>query len=299
MLVVNGVIMQTLGVLFATMAAFLNSTSGIITRQLIALGYYPMAIAIVKCNIAVLLLSLFLLFKRFRPTYRVSFPYLINSAICSFFGIFTLFYFETKAYALLTAPVVVFILIGSSAITTFLLGTFFQKERKSTKQIIYISTAMIGMTIIVLNQINFEPRGVIFASVSGVGYGLYLVFARYFRIKSDIFTLWLIIGFGVIFLYISSPSEVVILNNLNTSSLISFVLLALLPTLGGFFCTTKALRYSDSSEVQLIELSEPIFSVILSVLILLEGIQLKDFLGAVLILSSIYLYHRESNKQSI
>lgn len=290
--------MEKAGILFATLAAFLNSTSGIIAKQLIASGYYPTSIALVKCDIAFWFLSFFLLFKRFRPNYHINIYYIIHSAICSFFGIFTLFYFETKAYARLTAPIVVFLLIGSSAITTFLLGTFLLKEKKTVKQIIYISAAMVGMATIVLNQFDFEPRSVILASISGLGYGLYLVLAKYFSIKSDIFTLWLIIGFGALFLHISSPSKVVDLNKLTTSSVVSFILLALLPTLGGYFCTTKALECSDSSKVQLIELSEPVFSVILSLLILFEGIQLKDLIGAALILSSIYLYQRENSKQS-
>ncbi len=75
---------------------------------------------------------------------------------------------------------------------------------------------------------------------------------------------WLIPLCALLFigsLYLSIPLFGANLNlNFSLESLILLLALAFLPTIGGFYCTTRALSLAKSNSVQLIELSEPLFA---------------------------------------
>ncbi|HSH25100.1 MAG TPA: DMT family transporter, partial [Massilibacterium sp.] len=70
--------------------------------------------------------------------------------------------------------------------------------------------------------------------------------------------------------------------------------LAIFPTLGGFYCTTKALNYLDAHKVQFLELTEPVFATIFAFLFLQEYIKGIEIIGAFFILVAIYI--SENNK---
>lgn len=65
--------------------------------------------------------------------------------------------------------------------------------------------------------------------------------------------------------------------------------LALLPTLLGFYCTTKALHYMSASKVQVTELSEPIFATVLAWLFLQEIPTSSFAVGTIFILIGLLL----------
>ena len=93
--------------------------------------------------------------------------------------------------------------------------------------------------------------------------------------------------FGTLYLFVPFALEgLVFIADVNTAILLIF--LALLPTIGGFLCTTKALTLLKSKSVQLIEVSEPIFSLVLSFMFLNQRITFWQIIGGFLLIVSIY-----------
>ncbi|MDJ7173900.1 DMT family transporter [Salmonella enterica] len=103
---------------------------------------------------------------------------------------------------------------------------------------------------------------------------------------SQMFTLLL---FGSFYLFV--PYEQTRdLTSVSTLSIILLIALAVLPTIGGFWCTTKALTLTSSQSVQLVELSEPVFAILFSAVFLGQQATLIQYIGGLLIFSVIIFY---------
>ncbi|EED4923270.1 EamA family transporter, partial [Salmonella enterica subsp. arizonae] len=78
--------------------------------------------------------------------------------------------------------------------------------------------------------------------------------------------------------------------NITILSISILIGLAILPTIGGFWCTTKALTLTSSQSVQLIELSEPVFAIFFSALFLGQIASTIQYTGGGLIFLAIIFY---------
>ena len=107
-----------LGVIYASLAAFCNASIGLFTNLGISDHLLSTEMAFYRCLVAFLIISLVLLIKT--PRKIISFDSFIKIAISSFFGIFVLYFFEMASYNYLPVANVVFLLMGSSAIITFI-----------------------------------------------------------------------------------------------------------------------------------------------------------------------------------
>jgi len=97
-----------------------------------------------------------------------------------------------------------------------------------------------------------------------------------------------LILFGMIYLFIPFAYEgLVFIHDLNTAVLL--LLLAILPTIAGFLCTIKALTLLKSESVQLIELTEPVFALLLSLIFLHQYINIWQIVGGAILIGSIYI----------
>ena len=68
---------------------------------------------------------------------------------------------------------------------------------------------------------------------------------------------------------------------------LSIICLALGSTIGGFYCTTKALTLVSATTVQLFELTEPLFASFLGLLVFNQSLSITNAIGALFILSAI------------
>ncbi|EDV3838494.1 DMT family transporter, partial [Salmonella enterica subsp. diarizonae] len=102
----------------------------------------------------------------------------------------------------------------------------------------------------------------------------------------QMFTLLL---FGSFYLFIPYTQGI---KNIDISifSISILIGLAILPTIGGFWCTTKALTLTSSQSVQLIELSEPVFAILFSTIFLGQIASTMQYIGGGLIFLSIIFY---------
>ncbi|MCY8235055.1 DMT family transporter [Priestia endophytica] len=279
-----------LGIFLALGAAILNGTVGILSKGLFSGNLTPAAVSFYKCFIAFIVLSIFaLLNSNFRKNIIMLTKNVKSIALCSFLGIFVLYFFETTAYNYAVVPFVVFILLGSSVLTTFVFSSLLLKEKKNRLKFAGLSLLIIGLVIMAFAQgaTGGLSIGAILAGIAGLGYGLFLVLTKKFSLDGGLPLVWYLMLFGIIYLFIPFYREGIVTPEM--SSFPSLLALAIFPTIGGFYCTTMALKYLEANKVQFLELSEPIFATVFSFIILRETVQGIEWLGAFLILIAIYI----------
>lgn len=278
------------GYICAFLAAFLNGLIGIFSVKIIDDGLAPYAISFYKCLIAFVIISLILIVTRkFSDWWKNLKSNFVKLAFCAFCGFFLLYYFETNAYKSIQVPVVVFILLAVATIVTFIITAIANKRMLYKNEIISCLLSIIGLAFIFDLSNGFTLHiGILYAVIAGCGYGLFLSFASRLKIGSGLIVVNSLMLFGSVYL------GVIFLFNgavpIKTSySMIMILGLAILPTIGGFWFTTKALSLLKPENVQLCELSEPLFSIMLSLIFLHQTVGIKEIIGGAFIVLAIYI----------
>lgn len=258
------------GYIYALLAAICNSSIGVISGfGFKKLSFYQ--IAFFKCFFGFLIISLLaLLNKNIRGQVASLLQKRTEIALLSFFGIFLLYYFETKAFSIAPVGIVAF-LVYSTGILTIILGYFLLKEK-----ITCILLVMSGAALIFNNFTAASLEGIIYALIGGVGYSIFLVLCRKFQITANIGFLWWLMGFGSLYLLIPSILTIDSIS-LPNSGFEYLLALAIIPTLGGFYFTAKSLNLIEASKVQVIEMSDPLFATLLAFIFLGEIIDTDLF----------------------
>jgi len=271
------------GIFFAFLAAFLNSTIAIFSKFLL-LEMDGALIAFYRALLGVIILWFF--FPRrsnFSSDWRVVF-------ICAFFGIFCLFFFETNAYQHDSAANVVFSMMACAALSAFALESWFTRRLPLRGQLLGIVLCLLGL-IFLFDLANPQGlQGVGMAALAGLGYGLFTVLAKRWGLGSGIFVTRSLLMAGSIFLFFPAAQVGFVLPSQEAWVLIA--LLAVVPSMLGFYCTIRAVSLTSASKVQVCELSEPVFVMIASLLIFHEQPTVMSLLGAAVILIGIYQFAR-------
>lgn len=286
------------GLIFATAAAALNGSIGIFSKILIHEGLNVQEIAFFKTFAAFLLLSLILIRKPFEEQKRNivsgaaygAGKFWVSIALCAFLGIFVLFFFETAAYRHGNAADVVAILMASAAVSALIFGRIFLGERVSPTTLLGTAAAIIGIGIIAWSEgaTGGNIRLVGNAALAGAGYGMFSVMVKKIGLRGGLCLTRLLMLFGSLFLLLPFL-KVMHPIDWNGKIVLSILALALLPTILGFYCTTKALALMRAANVQVTELSEPLFTAFLAWLVLSELPSPAFFAGAVLIICGVVL----------
>ncbi|MBP7846953.1 MAG: DMT family transporter [Burkholderiales bacterium] len=287
---------KQLGILCALFAAVFNSMIGIFSVNIMNIGMGPYAVAFYKCLIGLVILTSWLICsKQFLKWLKFIRKFWWQLPITSFFGFFVMYFFETTAYHYEKVTVVVFVLLGTATIISFALSSFFNRSLPNRYDIFSCSCALIGLGLIfgLSDATNSSYQGVGLALLAGVGYGAFIILSKQFNIGSGMIVVNGLMFFGTIYLAVPFVYEGVVgINNLN--SLVQLLLLSLLPTIGGFWCTTKAISLLKGETVQLLELSEPVFSLLLSFIFLSQILNLWQLLGGAVIILSIFIHMKAS-----
>lgn len=273
------------GMCFALAAAALNATIGIFSKLVIAQGFSPSNIALAKTVLGFAMLSLILPFVK----QSAAPAKLYQAALCAFLGIFVLFHFETAAYKDFSAAGVVIMLMASASISSILLGRVFLKDPITLSASVGAGLAIAGITVIFGSDLDkgFSMNGAFLAMLAGTGYGAFSVVMKKMDIAGGLrFTRKLLL-FGSIYLCFPDGATHFPSGDLSTMVVGSIIALAILPTVFGFFCTTKAIELLKPSQVQAIELSEPLFAALLAFIFLREQPSNSVFLGGALIVLGI------------
>jgi drug/metabolite transporter (DMT)-like permease len=279
------------GYLYALMAAIFNAMIGIFSVEIMETGLSPYAVAFFKCFIAlVMLTSWFLVSGQMAKWIRYLKSLSWQLPIAAFFGIFVMLFFETVAYKFEKVTVVVFTLLGTSVLTTFILSSILDRRLMRASETMSCMLAIAGLALIfgvsIFSSENFV--GIFLATVAGIGYGTFLTINPRFKIGSGLMAVNSLMLYGTIYLFVPFAWEGVVLP-LEMKTVWLLVFLALLPTIGGFLCTTRALTLIQSKSVQLIELTEPLLSLGFSFFLLGQVITFWQVIGGAILLSSIYI----------
>ena len=165
----------------------------------------------------------------------------------------------------------------------------------SIAKFIAIIVVFMGIGIMFISNLNISGSliGIIYAIIAGAGYSLYIFLNKKWNMKSGMRTLMYIFLFGTIFLGIQLLiSGTVISIKVNNIPFIIF--LAIVPTMGGFYFTNKAINYAMAGEVQLVEMSEPFIATLLGVVILNQVISKTDFVGGIFITVGLIILEKDN-----
>ncbi|HEV8052734.1 MAG TPA: DMT family transporter, partial [Parachlamydiaceae bacterium] len=279
------------GYIYALLAAIFNGMVGIFSVKIMATGLSPYAIAFYKCLIAFLIITSWLIVSRqFGEWINYIKRLWWELSVAALFGFFVLSFFETAAYQYEKVTIVVFMLLGSAVITTFILTALLDKKWLSLHNIMSCTLALSGLALIFgVNVVSSDNYfGIFLALIAGSGYGAFLTISPRFNLGSGLLVVNSLMLFGMLYLFIPFAIEgLVFVADVNTIILLIF--LALLPTIGGFWCTTKALTLLKSESVQLIELSEPIFCLVFSFVFLNQYLTFWQIIGGGILIGSIYV----------
>lgn len=274
---------------FALTAAALNGTIGPFNRLGFMNGASHHEIAFLKCFIAFLMLLGFCIadvdrrreviaLKRKAPQFLV----------LAFLGIFSLYFFETWAFKEASIPLVSFLTYAAGGITILLSATFL-RERIGIFRLIAFALIIGGVYLIYSFEagVSGSPFGIILALLGGLGYALFIFTSKLFRMGSGIAHLVWLFGFGSLYLLVP-----VLINSFSVPSMATIVVifgLVLLPTIGGFFFTTKAIHAGDASSVQIIETSDPLFATVFAFILFGDQLSAAGWAGAACIMMGLLL----------
>lgn len=266
------------GVFFALAAALLNSSIAIFSKLLLA-EMPSDVIAFYKAALGALVLWTVLP----RRTTRLKWPVVV---VCAFFGIFCLFFFETAAYQHEQAANVVFCMMACAALTAYVLETAFEQRRPSWAQGSGLLLCVLGMALLLDVHSPQSALGSLLAAFAGLGYGVFTVIAKRWKLGSGMHVTRALLSAGAVFLL--GPAVQAGLTMPSPSGCLFIILLAILPSMLGFYCTTRAVVLSSATRVQICELAEPVFVMLASLLLFQERPTLPELLGAALILLGIF-----------
>ena len=273
------------GVVFALSAAALNATIGVLSKVLMENGFTSSSVAVIKTILGCLLLSALVLFIR-RPQTTAKWT---QAAICAFLGIFVLFHFETSAYRHYAAAGVVVMLMASASISSILLGRIFLKDPITANATVGAALAIAGIAVIFgadLQQ-GFTLQGATLAAMAGCGYGAFSVAMKHMGVSGGLHFTRQLLFFGSLYLLMPAAADGFVIGELSPLAIAALLALATLPTILGFFCTTKAIEYLKPSQVQALELTEPLFAALLAFLVLNEVPRESLYVGAGLIITGL------------
>ncbi|OOR91082.1 EamA family transporter [Moraxella caviae] len=270
-------------------AAIINGSIGIITRFGFDDGASPSALAFWKCFVAFLLVSACCAWRAPLRQQTIALgKQAPKFALLAFLGIFCLYFFETQAFFAASIPLVAFLGYAAGGFT-ILLAAIFLGERLNLYKILAFITIIIGVGVMFLfeKDVSGSTTGIIFALTAGLGYALFIFLAKWFGIGSGLPQLLWLFGFGSI--YLAFPMLAEGFSYPTGVSLLVVLTLVLLPTIGGFLLTTKALATGEASKVQIIETSDPLFATLFAFLVFGDKLGAVGTLGAALIMAGLLL----------
>lgn len=316
------------GLYFALAAAAINGTIGVASKYLLLsanpLIFTPALIAWLKTIFGLIGVASFLwLIKQVRTGLSdgsqnivknnwFGAKTLLHTGLAAFTGMFMLFYFETSAYQHSDAAPVVVILMSVGCITALLGSWVLLQIKPSLSQWGGIAIASLGIAIMtgVINlglgsisvlSASMSLQAFLFACLAGIGYGLFTVLLKRFNLAGGLVLTRQLLLFAAIFLSVPVWLSADQHTNINTLTALpnwsifvwlALIWLAVVPSILGFYCTTRAVDLLPPAKVQILELTEPVFTAAFAALLLGEHLSFSVMLGGAVTLAGIYWAHR-------
>lgn len=279
------------GLLQVAAASICYGFIGLFTRAAFSSGMDVGELLAIRYFISTLLLALvFFIFSRgsFRLTRRQwILCFLLGAVNCtlSSWTYFTAIHGLSMALAALllyTFPI-------WALLINFILG-----ERLSRGQLFGIAMALIGLVLLLYGEIAISSWTAAAIGVSaGLSYAIYMVIiGRFLRnTPSNGSAFWIIAGttFSLSLIYHPAPSRIL---SLSSDEWLSIGAIVVVGTVIPILLVQSGLQKLSSTEASVFSLLEPVTAVVLSVLVLGEGLGARQVFGGALVLVSLILLSR-------
>ncbi|GFM87225.1 hypothetical protein PSCICO_26240 [Pseudomonas cichorii] len=284
---------------YALIAAILNGTIGALTRVGFANGSTSNQIAFWKCFGAFLVIALYCAItqERRRETLALASKW-PQFAVLAFLGIFCLYFFETWAFQEASIPLVAFLLYAAGGMT-IILSALFLGERIGFNKVVAFAAILAGVYLILSyeGEISGSYLGVTLALLAGLGYALFIFTSKLMNMGSGLPQLAWLFGFGSLYLSVPLLREGFVFPS--GISLLAIAALVLLPTIGGFYFTTKAVHQGEASKVQIIETSDPLFATLFAFSFFGESLGFAGTIGALCIMAGLIFAMKKNTPPAV
>lgn len=184
------------------------------------------------------------------------------------------------------------VLYNCYPVFVIIMSKLFLNDTITRKKVIGVVTAILG-TIIILYSRWETPQiiGIVLIFATAFVSSIYMVYNKKFTSKFDTTVLTMYVCF-VCALYFFIHSVIVGEFVVPTSMTIwvNMTLLAVWSTIIGLYGFMRAISLLDVGLVSIINLAEPIFTILLSYMILNENLTIQQIIGSMVVVCGIYFY---------
>jgi drug/metabolite transporter (DMT)-like permease len=192
------------------------------------------------------------------------------------------------------------VLVSTHPVLVFFLSWLFFKEKGTARQLLYILCAVVGSAVLSFGDAGRGETalsGNLLAFVGGMAVGLYLIVGRSVRRRQSLtFYTFVVYATSALFLLGFTLALQHPLVGYAAREWILFLLLALVCTLLGHSLYNWSLKYLNTTFISVTVLIEPVAASIMAFFLFGEIPTMISGIGALLVLSGIYLYGRSSHR---
>ena len=229
-----------------------------------------------------------------------------NWLVISFMGVITISTFNSVVYFALNYTQVINAVLMLAAIpaATIVLSSFMNIERTNIFQIFGLLLSIIGIGSIISNgdiqkiiSLNFN-KGDLWMLVCVITWSLYSTLLKKHNFKFSQFTLiQLMVTVGIIFLIPQFFYEKSIGLEVNFNKVFFIILfyVVVFPAIAAYYCWQKGIEIIGPNRSTMFIQLMPLFSAALAIIIFGEKFELYHLVGAIFILTGIYLSNRKIN----
>lgn len=275
--------------LYALSAAILNGTLGSWNRLAFRGGTSYHEIAFLKCFFAFLVVLALCAVDPGRRRQVVALRHQApRLAVLAFLGMFSLYYLETWAFKEASIPLVSFLTYAAGGVT-ILLSALCLGERIGLFRALAFGLIVGGVWMIFSHEadVSGSPLGIALALLAGLGYALFIFVSKLWRMGSGLAHLAWLFGLGSLYLLVPVLLEGFSWPGLQAGAAIAGMVL--LPTIGGFYFTTRAVHTGPASSVQIIETSDPLFATLFAFALFGDRLTPAGWAGAACIMAGLLL----------
>src|SRR3990167_7194038 len=278
---------ENLGFFLLLTSAFFYSTYGVFSK-LISIGFEPFTHAWTRSFLTLILFLIIGLSKKlYIKIKKEDIKWYLIIGIIGALAIAPTYY----SLAYLNIGTALFLQYSSTVITSYVLGSIFFKEKLSTKSILALILAFLGLILVYWGDIRLSQIiPALAAFVSGAFYSIWFVFSK--KINSKYATIQ-INTIGYLFAVVINLFVAILLGESFNSDFASTAWLGNLGyALAGFFAsglTLYGFKFIEAHKGSIVFLAEILFGMLFGYYLFSEFLHLKKIIGGLLIIISIAL----------
>ena len=227
-----------------------------------------------------------------------------NWLVISFMGVITISTFNSVVYFALNYTQVINAVLMLSAIpaATIVLSSLMKIEETNIFQLLGLILSIIGIGSIISNgdiqkiiSLDFN-KGDMWMLVCVITWSLYSTLLKKNKFKFSQFTLiQLMVSVGILFLIpqFFYEKSIGLELNLDKNFFLILIYVAIFPAIAAYYFWQKGIEIIGPNRASMFIQLMPLFSAVMAIIIFKEKFELYHFVGAIFILSGIYLSNRK------